>query len=200
MLSPILNLAYSPNALWAALNLFPPPHPPPDDYFFTIYTTKRSSGRLKKKITALKRRARRSWTGSGEQVVEPAGCNVGWAEPGTCLLPPVHSAAFQGLPPPRWRGAQGHPSLLPPAPPRQRWVLSSQHGLVAPWRGDVLPVPLAEPAGISGSLAGVPGGGGEAHRAGRFLCSCASGESLSVKWGKRWLRAQLVTYGTRPLP
>lgn len=121
--------------------------------------------------------------------MEPAGCKVGWAEPGTCLLYLLCSRQHSR----GWRGARGHPSLLPPAPPRRCWVLSSQHGLVAPWHRDHHPVSLAEPVGISGSLFG------EA-RSVQGSVLCASKESLGVKRGELRLRAQLVTYGTRPLP
>lgn len=159
-------------------------------FTFSLYAQLQEALKDKKKIAAHKRRGRRSWVGSGEQVVEPAGCEVGWAEPGTCLLPPVHLAAFWGL-----EGSSGTPISSSSLP-----VLGTE-----------------QPAQPGGSLAwglGVTGIAcwhfwqpfwstgwwGRGTKVCRFLCSCASKESLSVKRGKRRLRAQLVTYGTRPLP
>lgn len=168
MLFPILNSTFPPNVVWAVPTPF---CSPPNDYFLTVCTTKRSSERYRK-ITVLKRGARRSWAGPGEQVVEPAGCNVGWAEPGTCLQPSCALGSFAR----GWRGAQGHPSLLPPAPPRQCWVLSTGTRSRCDWQSL-----LAFLAALLGCWAL-----GERHGACRF-CALVPPQSLSVKRGKRRL-------------
>lgn len=186
MLSPILNLTYSPNALWASLNLFPPILP--QMITFSLYAQLREALKDKKKKKLLRTKGEPEGAGLGQASRWWSQQAVMWD--GQSLVPASSLLCTRQLS----RGCflltggelrDTHLFFHLHLPASDRcWAASTAWWL--PGVGTRSQCQWQSPLAF---LAALPEHrlAGERHGVCRFLCSCASTESLGVKWGKRWL-------------